>query len=31
MTKGTVSLTLTGTGKGVDVGFAFGKFTIEKA
>ena len=30
MTKGEVSLALAGTGKGVDVGFAFGKFTIEK-
>ena len=28
MTKGTVSLELTGRGQGVDVGFAFGKFTI---
>jgi hypothetical protein len=28
MTKGTVSLELTGKGQGVDVGFAFGKFTI---
>lgn len=28
MTKGTVSLELTGTGQGVDVGFAFGRFTI---
>jgi hypothetical protein len=31
MTKGEVSLALKGTGRGVDVGFAFGKFTIEKA
>jgi hypothetical protein len=31
MTKGEVSLALAGTGRGVDVGFAFGKFTIEKA
>jgi hypothetical protein len=30
MTKGEVSLALAGTGKGIDVGFAFGKFTIEK-
>ena len=30
LTKGEVSLTLVGTGKGVDIGFAFGKFTIEK-
>jgi hypothetical protein len=28
MTKGTVSLALSGTGRGVDVGFAFGGFTI---
>jgi len=28
LTKGEVSLTLVGTGRGVDVGFAFGKFTI---
>jgi len=31
LTKGDINLTLVGTGKGVDVGFAFGKFTIEKA
>lgn len=31
MTKGTVSLELTGKGQGVDVGFAFGKFTIAPA
>ncbi|MEA2237130.1 MAG: hypothetical protein QOC81_1854 [Thermoanaerobaculia bacterium] len=31
MTKGEVSLSLVGKGKGVDVGIAFGKFTIEKA
>jgi len=31
MTKGNVSLALTGTGSGVDIGFAFGKFTIERA
>ena len=30
LTKGEVSLSLAGTGKGVDVGFAFGKFTIER-
>jgi len=30
MTKGTVSLELTGTGQGVDLGFSFGKFTISK-
>ena len=31
MTKGEVSLALHGTGRGVDIGFAFGKFTIERA
>jgi hypothetical protein len=31
VTKGTVSLALTGEGHGVDLGFAFGKFTIAKA
>ena len=31
MTKGEVSLSLVGKGKGVDVGIAFGKFTIERA
>jgi hypothetical protein len=31
MTKGTVSLALAGTGRGVDIGFAFGKLTIERA
>ncbi len=31
LTKGTVSLTLAGKGRGVDIGFAFGKFTIERA
>ena len=31
MTKGEVSLALSGTGRGVDIGFAFGKFTIERA
>ncbi len=30
MTKGTVSLELTGKGQGVDLGFSFGKFTISK-
>lgn len=30
MTKGEVSLALAGTGRGVDIGFAFGKFTIER-
>ncbi len=29
VTKGTVSLTLTGKGRGVNIGFAFGKFSIE--
>lgn len=29
MTKGEVSLALAGTGKGWDLGFAFGKFVIE--
>ena len=29
MTKGEVSLALAGTGKGWDIGFAFGKFVIE--
>ena len=28
LTKGEVSLVLSGTGRGVDLGFAFGKFTI---
>jgi hypothetical protein len=31
LTKGQVSLALSGTGRGVDVGFAFGKFTIQRA
>jgi hypothetical protein len=31
MTKGNVSLALKGTGRGVDIGFAFGKFTIQQA
>lgn len=31
MTKGTVSLALKGTGRGIDIGFAFGKFTIQRA
>lgn len=30
MTKGEVSLSFAGKGEGVDVGVAFGKFTIEK-
>lgn len=29
LTKGEVSLALSGSGRGVDVGFAFGKFTIK--
>jgi len=31
LTKGEVSLVLAGTGRGFDIGFAFGKFTIERA
>ena len=31
VTKGSVSLTLSGTGNGVDLGFAFGRFTIRRA
>ena len=31
VTKGSVSLTLSGTGNGVDLGFAFGRFTISPA
>ncbi|MEO8605808.1 MAG: hypothetical protein ABI629_24780 [bacterium] len=31
MTRGTVSLELTGTGSGVDLGFSFGRFTITRA
>jgi hypothetical protein len=31
LTKGTVSLALKGTGRGVDIGIAFGKFTIQRA
>lgn len=31
MTKGEISLVLAGKGRGVDIGFAFGKFTIERA
>ncbi len=31
LTKGEVSLALHGTGRGVDIGFAFGKFTIDRA
>ena len=30
MTKGEVSLAISGTGGGVDIGVAFGKFTIKK-
>jgi hypothetical protein len=30
MTKGTVSLSIVGKGKGVDVGISFGKFVIER-
>jgi hypothetical protein len=30
MTKGAVSLALAGTGRGVDMGFAFGAFIIER-
>jgi len=30
LTKGSVSLALAGTGQGVDLGFDFGKFTIER-
>lgn len=31
MTKGEVSLRISGTGRGVDLGIAFGKFTIRRA
>jgi len=31
VTKGRVSLALSGTGSGVDVGFSFGRFEIERA
>lgn len=31
MTKGPVSLELTGSGQGVDLGFSFGSFTISRA
>jgi len=31
VTKGTVSLALSGTGNGVDLGFSFGRFTIARA
>lgn len=31
LTKGTVSLALSGTGEGVDLGISFGKFTISRA
>jgi hypothetical protein len=30
LTKGEVSLALAGTGRGVNLGFAFGKFTIQR-
>lgn len=30
LTKGEISLAIAGTGRGVDLGFAFGKFTITK-
>lgn len=30
LTKGTVSLALSGTGEGVDLGISFGKFTISR-
>ena len=31
LTKGTVSMALSGSGPGVDLGISFGKFTIERA
>jgi hypothetical protein len=31
MTKGTVSLALSGTGKGINLGVSFGEFVIERA
>jgi hypothetical protein len=31
VTKGSVSLALSGTGNGVDLGFSFGRFTIMRA
>ena len=31
VTKGSVSLALSGTGNGVDLGFSFGRFTIQRA
>ncbi len=31
MTKGEVSLALAGTGRGIDIGFDFGRFTITRA
>ena len=31
LTKGVVSLALKGTGRGIDIGFDFGKFTIQRA
>jgi len=30
LTKGTISLALSGTGRGIDIGFDFGKFTIRR-
>lgn len=30
MTKGTVSLAISGTGKGIDLGVTFGKFVIQQ-
>jgi hypothetical protein len=31
LTKGEISLVLSGSGRGVDVGFAFGKFTLKRS
>jgi hypothetical protein len=31
LTKGSVSLALAGKGRGIDIGVAFGKFTIQRA
>ena len=31
LTKGNISLALAGTGRGIDTGFDFGKFTIRRA
>jgi hypothetical protein len=31
LTKGSVSLALAGKGRGIDIGIAFGKFTIQRA